>query len=39
MLLGGAGFVFLKARSWTQQGPTDGVAVEDTEEESVGTTR
>jgi cytochrome c-type biogenesis protein CcmH/NrfF len=39
MLLGGAGFVFFKARSWTQQGPTDGVAVEDTEEESVGTTR
>jgi cytochrome c-type biogenesis protein CcmH len=39
MLLGGAGFVFFKARSWTQQGQTEGVAVEDTEEESVGTSR
>jgi cytochrome c-type biogenesis protein CcmH/NrfF len=39
MLLGGAGFVFFKARSWTHQGQTEGVAVEDTEEESVGTSR
>jgi cytochrome c-type biogenesis protein CcmH len=39
MLLGGAGFVFFKARSWTQQGRVDGVAVEDAEEESVGTSR
>jgi cytochrome c-type biogenesis protein CcmH/NrfF len=39
MLLGGAGFVFFKARSWTQQGRHEGVAMDDAEEESVGTTR
>jgi cytochrome c-type biogenesis protein CcmH len=39
MLLGGAGFVFFKARSWTQQGRHDGVDTEDAEKESVGSSR
>jgi cytochrome c-type biogenesis protein CcmH len=39
MLLGGAGFVFFKARSWTQQGRHDGFDTEDAEEQSIGAPR
>jgi cytochrome c-type biogenesis protein CcmH len=39
MLLGGAGFVFFKARSWTQQGRQDGFDMEAAEEESIGAPR